>query len=309
MNRRNLLAATAGSIASVASAQAPMAQAQVPAPGSARAAPARVVANDGTQLFVRAYGEGPTLFFVGGWCLPSDQWAYQVTPLVARGFRCVTFDRRGHGRSDDPGRGYDYDTLAGDLDSVATALNVTDATLVAYSLGSGEAVRYFSRFGRQRFKRFLLLAPSTPYLAKAADNPNGVDANLFAQGRATIAKDFPRWLDDNEEPFVVPSTSRGMRQWLKAMMLQTSMPALLECNRIMTITDFRPELRALDLPVHIIQGDRDASLPLDITGRPSAQVIRGASLAVYDGAPHGLFVTHAERLNADIELFARGAKM
>lgn len=308
MNRRHLLTASAASITATASAQAPTAHAQTPSLASSRAAPTRVIARDGTQLFVRSYGQGPTIFFAAGWCLPSDMWAYQITPLVARGWRCVAYDRRGHGRSDDPGRGYDYDTLAGDLDTVAAALDVTDATLVAYSLGSGEAVRYLGRLGTQRFKRLLLLAPSTPYLARTADNPQGIDPALIAQGRAAMAADFPRWLDDNEKPFVVPSTSPGMRQWLKTLMLQASMPALLECNRIMAITDFRPELRALDLPVQIIQGDRDASLPLDLTGRPSAQAIRGASLTVYEGAPHGLFVTHAERLNDDIESFALGSK-
>ena len=305
MNRRQMLAGSTGSIATAVSAQTSVDRAQAPALDSSRTARVSAVARDGTRLLARSYGEGPTLFFVAGWCLPSDMWAYQVTPLVARGFRCVAYDRRGHGRSDDPGRGYDYDTLAADLDTVAATHDVADATLVAYSFGSGEALRYLTRFGTRRFKRLLFLAPSTPFLARAADNPNGIDPALLAQGRAVIAKDFPGWLDDNEEPFVVPRTSRGMRQWLKAMMLQTSMPALLECNRIMTNTDFRPELRALDLPVHIIQGDRDASLPLALTGRPSAQMIRSATLAVYEGAPHGLFVSHAERLNGDIEAFAR----
>jgi non-heme chloroperoxidase len=265
----------------------------------------QATACDGTRLACRSYGEGPTVVLAAGWGLPSDMWQYQVVSLTARGLRCVVWDRRGHGRSDDSGQGYDYDTLAADLDAVLAAHAVQQATLVGYSFGSGECVRYLTRHGTARVKRLLLLAPSTPLLARSADNPSGVDPQVFAALREAMARDYPRWVDDNEEPFVLPGTSRGMRQWLKSLMLQASLPALLACNRIMTSTDFRPELRALDLPVHIVQGDRDASLPLPLTGRPTAALVRDARLTVYEGAPHGLFLTHMERLTADIESFAR----
>jgi non-heme chloroperoxidase len=264
-----------------------------------------VTTADGTRLYARSYGQGPTIVLAAGWGLPSDMWSYQIVALVARGFRCVVYDRRGHGRSDDSGQGYDYDTLATDLQSVLAAMEVTQATLVGYSFGSGECVRYLSRQGRARIARLMLLAPSTPFLARAPDNPAGLDPALFEQLRQVMASDYPKWVDDNEDPFVLPTTSRGMRQWLKSLMLQASLPALLECNRIMTSTDFRAELRALDLPVAVVQGDRDASLPLPLTGRPSQALIRGARLTVYEGAPHGLFLTHAERLNGDIAGFAR----
>lgn len=265
-----------------------------------------VTSADGTRLYCRSLGKGPTVVLAAGWALPSDMWAYQMVPLAALGYRCVVYDRRGHGRSDDSGQGYDYDTLAADMDAVLSAMNVSDATLVGYSFGAGECVRYLARYGTRRVTRLMLLAPSTPFLARSPDNPAGLDPALFEQLRQAMAADYPKWVDDNEEPFVLPTTSRGMRQWLKSLMLQSSLPALLECNRIMTSTDFRAEMRLLDLPVSIVQGDRDASLPLALTGRPSLALIRGARLTVYEGAPHGLFLTHTGRLNGDIAGFARG---
>ncbi len=265
----------------------------------------RVQTRDGVLLSCAAYGDGPTIVLVAGWSLPAAMWSYQITALTQRGFRCVVLDRRGHGRSDDNGRGYDYDTLASDLDCVLSAFDVRDATLVGYSFGSGESVRYLSRYGRERVSRLLLLAPSTPFLAHSDDNPEGLDPMFFEQLREPMARDFPAWVDDSEDAFVVPTTSRGMRTWIKSLMLQASLPGLLACNRIMTCTDFRPELRALDLPIAIVQGDMDASLPLPLTGLSTAALLPAATLTVYEGAPHGLFITHTDRLNDDIEAFAR----
>lgn len=264
----------------------------------------RVVARDGTQLFYRDRGQGRVVVFLAGWGLSSAAWDYQTAPLIERGFRCLAFDRRSHGNSDDPGLGYDYDSLAGDLDSVLTQLDVRQATLVAHSFGGGEAVRYLSMHGLDRVSRLLLLAPCTPCLFNANGNPQGLPQAAFDALRGAIARDFPKWLDDNSEPFVVPETSRGMRNWIKAMMMQASLPALLQCHRTMTQGDLRAEMQKLALPTLVIQGDVDRSLPLELTGRPSAALVPGAQLKVYAGAPHGLFLTHAEKLNSDIALFA-----
>jgi non-heme chloroperoxidase len=236
--------------------------------------------------------------------MSSAAWDYQTAPLIERGFRCIAFDRRSHGRSDDPGRGYDYDSLAGDLHSRLTQLDVRQATLVAHSFGGGEAVRYLSMHGRDRVSRLLLLAPCTPCLFNADGNPQGLPQAAFDALRGAIAQDYPTWLDGNEEPFVVPETSRGMRNWIKAMMTQASLPGLLQCHRTMTQTDLRAEMSQLALPTLVIQGDVDQSLPLELTGRPSAALIPGAQLNVYAGAPHGLFLTHADKLNRDIVSFA-----
>jgi non-heme chloroperoxidase len=285
--------------------------AAVPACGLAVAASAaepvkipRVTTSDGIRLFHRDWGAGRTILFVASWSLSSEMWNSQTVHLVQRGFRCVSFDRRGHGRSDDPGRGYDYDTLADDIAAVVEQLGLRNLTLVAHSLGAGEVVRYLTRHGTARIRNLVLLAPCTPCLARSADNPGGIDPRAFAQLRMVIARDYPKWIDDGEEAFVVPATSKGTRAWLKSLMLQSSLPALIECSRTMTSADQRAELRAIGVPTEVIQGDIDRSLPLELTGRPTAALIPGSKLTVYEGAPHGLFVTHAQRLNDDLQRIA-----
>ncbi|WGS53061.1 alpha/beta hydrolase [Paraburkholderia sp. D15] len=259
---------------------------------------------DNTHLFYRDWGQGRPLVFLSGWTLNTDMWAYQMEPLSRLNCRCIAYDRRGHGRSSDPGRGYDFDTLADDLHSVLTQLDLHDVTLVAHSIASGEAVRYLTRHGAARIARVAFVAPAaTPYLLKTADNPNGIDAALFEQGRAALSRSFPDWIEANAAPYFGPGVSRAPLDWTIRMMLQTSHQAMLELAHVQTITDFRAELRRLDLPALVIQGDRDASAPLELTGRPTARLIAGASLEVYEGAGHGLYFTHAERLNQDLLAF------
>ena len=168
MNRRNLLAAALAGPAMTAAAPS----AAAPATGPARP---HVVAADGARLFLRDWGAGRPVVFLAGWTLSSDMWAYQMAPLSEAGFRCIAYDRRGHGKSDDPGRGYDYDTLADDLGAVLDALDLRDVVLVAHSMAGGEAVRYLSRHGKSgRVARVLFLAPTLPCLARKADNQKGL---------------------------------------------------------------------------------------------------------------------------------------
>lgn len=260
---------------------------------------------DDVKLFYRSWGEGKPLVFLAGWTLNSDMWAYQMAPLVKQGFLCIAYDRRAHGRSSDPGRGYDFDTLANDLATVLEALELTDVTLIAHSFASGEMVRYVTRFGPSRLARLVFVAPAaTPFLLKTADNPNGVDGEFFEQLRTAFLKSFPDWAESNAEPYFIPGTSRAIKDWTIRMMTQTSLQAAIELNRTQTTTDFRKELTQIKLPTLILHGDRDASAPLELTGRPTAALIPGARLKVYEGGPHGLYFTHAERLNQDLLEFA-----
>jgi pimeloyl-ACP methyl ester carboxylesterase len=298
MNRRNLL--TTGALGGVVLAAGAPAQAAQPAVRT------HVAARDGASLFIRDWGAGEPIVFLAGWALTSEMWGYQMAPLSTEGFRCIAYDRRGHGRSQDPGRGYDYDTLADDLASVLDALDLRGVTLVAHSMAGGEAVRYLTRHGKDgRVKKVLFLAPALPCIQQKADNPMGVPTELLDLNLKAIMADFPGWLAANEAPFVVPATSQAMRDWLKAMMQQTSMKAVIDCNRAMTSADFRKEIAQIDLPCMVIHGDKDASAPLEITGRPAAALMKNGKLKVYAGAPHGLFVTHVAPLNADIAAFAR----
>ena len=300
MNRRTLLTATVAAGAVLPTI----------APTDATAAPAKirngVSTADGARLFVRDWGTGEPIVFLAGWTLTTDAWSYLMAPLSEQGFRCVAYDRRGHGQSDDPGRGYDYDTLADDLARVLDALDLQGVTLVAHSMAGGEAVRYLTKHGQAgRVTKVLFLAPTLPCIAQKADNPHGVPPQMLDQSLQDIRADFPGWLAANEAPFVTPATSQAMRDWIKAMMLQASMKAVIVCNRAMTQADFRQEMRSLDLPCLVIQGDMDASAPLEITGKPAAALLKNGSLKIYPGAPHGLFVTHAAQLSRDIAAFAR----
>ena len=304
MTRREwITAATAGGAAALTAVTA--SEPALAAPDAASFGPRWVKAADGTQLYVRSWGSGPPIVFLAGWALPSEAWSYQMAALADTGFRCIAFDRRGHGRSEDPGQGYDYDTLADDLARVLAAYGVLGATVVAHSMSGGEIVRAMRRPDvRQRVRRILFLATTLPCLGARPDNPIGVPPAMFDQLRQRFHADFPKWIEDNADPFVVPATSPLMRTWIKTIMLQTSLRAAIELNKTMTAADLRPELAALNLPMLFIHGDRDASAPLPISAGPASKIARGSTLTVYEGAPHGLFVTHIERLNADIRAFA-----
>ena len=295
MNRRSILAL--GATATVLPLQAQA------APKGRRAN--QIVARDGTKLFHRDWGDGAPMLFMAGWTLTSEAWAYQAAELSDRGVRCIAYDRRGHGRSDDPGRGYDIDTLADDLESVLATLDLRGVTIVAHSMASGEITRYLTRHGAGRIARVVYLAPTTPFLTRTADNPMGASAAYFEQARKAWKADFPKWLDDNSDPFFTPEISVGMRDWIKSIMLTCSMQAIMECNRAMVSTDFRRELTRINIPCLVIQGDKDASAPLALTGQRTAELVPGAKLVVYEGAPHGLFITHMDRLNADLLAYAK----
>jgi non-heme chloroperoxidase len=277
-----------------------------PKPAQAPKRPASIVARDGTRLYHRDWGEGRPVVFLAGWGLPSECWAYQAAALSEEGLRCIAYDRRGHGRSDAPWKGYDYDTLADDLAAVLEQLDLRDVVLVGHSMAGGEIVRYFSRHGGARVSKVLFLAPLDPCPAHKADNPTGLPPELFEQFRTQVLmRDYPHWLEENARPFVTPETSAEMVDWVRGLMLGTTTKALVECNRAATTADLRPEIPNVKVPVLVIQGDKDASTPLETSGRRYAALAPNAELIVYAGAPHGLMFTHVERLNGDILRFAK----
>jgi non-heme chloroperoxidase len=308
MDRRDLLKGAGAAIGSAALLSADTAIANQPtraANASARVAGPFVETRDGTQLFYRDWGSGAPVVFMSGWALTSDCWGYQMVRLSDSGLRCIAYDRRGHGRSSDPGRGFEADTLADDLAAVLDALDLKNVTLVTHSMAGGEAVRYLSRHGSKRIARLALVAATLPFLTKTADNPDGIDPAVFENGRRNVLlRDFPKALRDNMRPFGVAETSDAMLEWIASLMLRCSMKALVECNRALTSTDFRPDLAKLEVPTLIVHGDKDVSAPLAITGRKTAALVPKATMKIYEGAPHGLFLTHAERLNKDLIEFA-----
>ncbi len=262
--------------------------------------PNQVIAGDGTPLFYRDWGAGAPVVFAASWALSSPMWQYQMAALTDAGLRCVAYDRRGHGRSGDPGGRYNFNTLADDLAQVIESLDLRGVTLVGHSLGCCEITRYLTRHGADRVARIAFVAPAGPVLKKTADNPDGIDPAIFEAVRGLWHQDFPKWLADNARAFVMPDTPQATIDWFLAQMREVSFQAIVELNRELTDVDLRPEMRDITLPTLILHGTNDASAPIDLTGRQCARLIRGSELKVYDGAPHGLFFTHNEQVNRDL---------
>jgi non-heme chloroperoxidase len=263
-----------------------------------------ITTKDGAELYWREFGAGAPILFLNSLGCSSRMWDYQMAAFADEGFRCIGFDRRGHGRSDEPASGYDFDTFADDVAALVDELDLTGLTLVTHSMAGGEAVRYLTRRGSQRVARLVLLAPTTPMLIKAHDNPNGAPRETFEALWAGWRRDYPKWVADNLAPFFIPETSPAMMRW-GVTLLTTSLPVTLACSRAMAEADFRAEMRRIDVPTLIIHGDRDRSAPIELTGKPSAELIPDCKLLVYPGAPHGLMFTHMDALNADILRFMR----
>jgi non-heme chloroperoxidase len=261
-------------------------------------------APDGTTLFYVEWGQGEPLLFLNGLGCASRMWDYQFAAFQSQGFRCISFDRRGHGRSDQPVQGYDYDTFADDIAALIRSLGLKRVTLIGHSMASGEIVRYLSRHGSERIARAILLAPTTPKLLKCDDNPHGVPREQFDALWEQWRRDYPAWVDDNLAPFFVPETSPAMMRW-GASLLQISVPVALECGRVHMEADFRAEMERIELPILIVHGDRDRSAPIDITAKASAELLPNSRLLVYPGAPHGLMFTHGDQLHTDILGFIR----
>jgi non-heme chloroperoxidase len=286
----------------------------LPAAGAGRIArppePARqpfIVTHDGTRLFYRDWGSGRAVFFAAPWALNVDWFEYQMTYLASHGFRCVGYDRRGHGRSDEPGRGYDFDTLAGDLSTVIERLGLRDIVLIAHSMGAGEAVRYLASHGARRVAKLVLIAPITPFTLKTPDNPDGVDRSQLEKGREGLSRDRAGQIADAAPAFFGTDKNKvsaaTMQWWIDMIVNGCSLKVMVDLHRVFTETDFRPDLRTIKVPTLIVHGDHDVSTVLDRTGRRTAELISGSRLSIYEGAAHGLPITHMDQLNRELATF------
>jgi non-heme chloroperoxidase len=260
---------------------------------------------DGTSLFYKDWGTGRPVLFVHGWVLGADMWEYQMPPLAAHGLRAIAYDLRGCGRSDQPGGGYDPDTLADDLATVLDQLDLHQVTLVGHSMGSAQIVRYLARHQPDRVARVALIATTTPFLRKTSDNPDGIDPTVFNDTLTAIGNDraaFAAGVADlwfgNHLPGV--SVSPELQRWLIGLFLQASPWAASEIFRTFTHTDFRADLAAVMMPTLIVHGDADAMSPFELSGQRAAAAIPNSRLELYEHAAHGLFLSHKHRLTADL---------
>lgn len=265
---------------------------------------------DGTTLAYQDYGTGNPVVFVAGWSLPGDMWEYQLHTFLEQGFRCVLPDRRGHGRSDRPGGGYDVDTRAEDLAALIELLDLRDVTLVAHSSGNGEAVRYLNRHGSDRVARIAMLAPALPYLLQTEDNPTGIPAPLIEATLDQLRTDRPKWFADRAQGYFAthlrPGVSQAMIDAEMQRCLSAAPYAAVEMQRQVFLTDHRPDVAALTVPTLVLHGLADQSIPIEISSHELVKLAPHAVLKEYWDAGHGLYLTHQKEVNAEILDFIKG---
>ena len=275
-----------------------------------------VTANSGLLSTTKVHvedsgGSGRPVVLIHGWPLSGESWSEQVGPLAQAGYRVVAYDRRGFGRSDKPSKGYDYDTLADDLDGVLSELDLTDVTLVGFSMGGGEVARYVAKHGQDRVRSVVFAAAVPPYLMKTDDNPDGpLTEDAAAEMTQALESDRDSFFDDfTREFFSVGGelkVSEQQRQDAIALCHQSDQTAALACMEAFGTTDFRDDLPHVTVPTLVIHGDGDATVPYEGSGARTHQAIPASELVVVEGAPHGFNVSHAEQFNrALLEFLAR----
>jgi pimeloyl-ACP methyl ester carboxylesterase len=266
------------------------------------------VTGEDVQLSYKDYGQGRPVVLIHGWPLSKDMWEYQIDDLVNAGLRVVKYDRRGFGKSDKPWNGYDYDTFTQDLNAIMEHLDLHDAVLVGFSMGGGEAVRYLAKYGSDRVSKIVLVGSITPYLLKTPDNPQGVDESVFADMLAGIKKDRIGFLADFGKLFfgvslVSHPVSTPLLEYYRNLASVALPRATQQCVLAFGHTDFRNDVPSVTVPTLIIHGDADKIVPIEVSAERMRSLLPNAEYKVYEGAPHGLFYTHREQLNADLIAF------
>ena len=264
--------------------------------------------SESINIYYEDSGKGKPVVFIHGWPLSGSMWEYQVTQLPQQGLRCITYDRRGFGKSDRPFTGYDYDTLSADLKALLDELDLEDVTLAGFSMGGGEIAKYFSHYGDARVSKVILISAVVPYMLKTDDNPYGVPQEQFEKMAEGMQKDRPAFFESfNKDFFGVslinhPVSDAFLQNGLTKVM-DASPIATLECAKSFGFTDFRQDVVKINVPTLIIHGDEDKTVPIKPTGEQSAKLIKDSRFIVYEGAPHGLWYTEKDRLNRDLVEF------
>ncbi len=267
---------------------------------------------DGTQIYYKDWGTGQPVVFSHGWPLDADAWEDQMMLLASNGYRAIGHDRRGHGRSSQPWSGNDMDTYADDLAELIDALDLKDIVLVGHSTGGGEVTRYIGRHGTKRVAEAVLVSAVPPIMVKTPSNPGGLPIEVFDNIRKSIVADRAQFFKDLAMPFFGAnrpgaSVSQGIRDAFWFQCMQGGLWNELDCVKAFSETDFTEDLKKFDIPTLIIHGDEDQIVPIADSAYLSAEIVRGATLKVYPGGPHGLAATRKDQLNADLLEFVRSA--
>ncbi|MFC6644646.1 alpha/beta fold hydrolase [Granulicella cerasi] len=266
---------------------------------------------DGTSLYYKDWGAGQPIVFSHGWPLNADAWDAQMLFFGERGYRVIAHDRRSHGRSSQTWDGNNMDTYADDLAELFETLDLRDAIMVGHSTGGGEVVRYIARHGSKRVAKTVLVSAVPPVMLKSEKNPAGTPIEVFDQIRAGVAGNRSQYYKDLAVPFFgFNRSSTPMSQgtidtfWQQGMV--GGVKGHYDCIKAFSETDFGDDLTKVDVPMLVLQGDDDQIVPFADSGKLTAEIVKGATLKVYPGYPHGMPILHADVISKDILSFIKG---
>ena len=269
-----------------------------------------ITVKDGTKIYYKDWGTGQPIVFCHGWPLNADAWDAEMLFLGHNGYRVIAHDRRSHGRSEQTWDGNSMDQYADDLAELLDKLDLKSAVLIGHSTGGGEVVRYLARHGSARAAKAVLISAVPPIMVRSEKNPGGLPMEVFDGIRAGVVGDRSEFYKDLSTAFfgynrAGAKVSEGVREnfWLQGM--QSGVKGSYDCIKAFSETDFTDDLKGIDIPTLVMHGDDDQIVPFSNAGALSAKLVKGAKLKVYPGFPHGMPITHADVINADLLEFIR----